>query len=329
MTPPPRDADGPALYRDMVRVRRVEERLQILYNQGAVNGPAHLSTGQEAIAVGSASALEPTDYALGTYRGHGHVIARGASLEAVIGELLGRQTGLCGGKGGSMHLTSVEHGYYGSYAIVGSQLPIACGFGWAAEIRDDDRVTVCYFGDGATNIGAFHEALNLAAVWELPVLFVCENNHYMEYTPIEDMISVERPAADRAGAYGLEPVTVDGNDVEAVAETVGEHAERARSGNGPALIEAETYRFVGHSAADPGAYRSDEEVDQWRERDPIPRLRERLVSRGVDPTRIDEIETNVEEEVRDAVTTAREAPRADPEAAWSNVWADGGWSWRN
>ena len=215
-------ADDLDLFAQMCFLRRFEERADSLYRQGLIHGPVHLGLGQEAIAVGAASVLRPGDYSLGTYRGHAHALARGAPPDAVLAELLGRAGGICGGKGGSMHITSVEHGYYGSYAIVGAHLPIACGLGWAAKIRRSGQVTVCFFGDGTTNIGAFHEAVNLAAVWRLPVVFVCENNWYMEYTPIADVIPVALPAADRAAAYGLGRVVVDGNDVMAVRQVAAE-----------------------------------------------------------------------------------------------------------
>ena len=191
----------------------------------------------------------------------------------MLAELLGRSGGTCAGKGGSMHITSAEHGYYGSYVIVGAHLPIACGLAWAARIRRTGRVTACFFGDGATNIGAFHEAVNLAAVWRLPVVRSCENNWYMEYTPIADVIAVPLPAADRAAAYGLDRIIVDGNDVRAVRRTVGSAVAAARDGQGPSLIEAQTYRLDGDSVADPGAYRPAEEVARWRKSDPLLRAR--------------------------------------------------------
>ena len=213
--------DGLDLYTRMCFLRQFEERADLLYRRGLIHGPVHLGLGHEAIAVGAAAVLRPDDCSLGTYRGHAHALARGAPPDAVMAELLGRAGGICHGKGGSMHITSVPHGYYGSYAIVGAHLPIACGLAWAAKIRRTGQVTVCFFGDGATNIGAFHEAVNLAAVWRLPVVFVCENNFYMEYTPIADVIPVALPAADRAAAYGLERIVVDGNDVAAVRDVVG------------------------------------------------------------------------------------------------------------
>ncbi len=226
--------------------------------------------------------MRTDDYTFCTYRGHNHTLARGVPMAPILAELFGRGTGLLGGKGGSMHLTSVEHGVMGSYAIVGAHLPIALGAAWSAQYRGTSQVAVCFFGDGTTNIGAFHEALNMAAVWKAPVVFVCENNQYMEYTPIGAVTAVPRPAADRASAYGLEPIVVDGNDPDAVWVVATEAIRRARAGEGPSLIEALTYRHGGHSRADPGKYRPDDEVKAWLARDPLPRYRERLLATGAD-----------------------------------------------
>jgi acetoin:2,6-dichlorophenolindophenol oxidoreductase subunit alpha len=220
-----------ALYRLQMRLRRFEKRAYDLFLQNLVKGTSHLSLGMEAIAAGFGEAMRAEDYTFATYRGHGHTLARGASMAGVMGELLGRDTGLLHGKGGSMHLTDVDHGVMGSYAIVGAHLPIALGAAWSAQYRGDPRVAVAFFGDGTTNIGAFHEALNLAVVWRLPVVFVCENNQYMEYTPISAVTAVARPAADRAAAYGLEAVVIDGNDADAVYLTARQFLDRARRGH--------------------------------------------------------------------------------------------------
>src|SRR5438105_8030990 len=206
------------LYRMQVEIREAEQRAFDLFLQNLVKGTSHLSLGMEAIAAGFAVAMRPDDYTFCTYRGHAHTLARGVPMAPVMAELLGREAGLMAGKGGSMHLTSVEHGVMGSYAIVGAHLPIAAGAAWSAQVRGSGQVAVCFFGDGATNIGAFHEALNLAVVWRLPIVYVCENNLYMEYTPIGAVTAVPRPAADRAAAYGLPPIVVDGNDPDAVDE---------------------------------------------------------------------------------------------------------------
>jgi acetoin:2,6-dichlorophenolindophenol oxidoreductase subunit alpha len=317
------------LHEQMVFIRRFEAKVDALYRQGRVRGPAHLGIGQEAVAVGAASVLRPGDRSIGTYRGHAHALARGAPPGAVLRELLGRAGGICAGKGGSMHITSVEHGYYGSYAIIGAHLPIACGLGWADQIRGDDAVTLCFFGDGTTNIGAFHEALNLAAVWSLPVVFVCENNHYMEYTPIADVIAVKQPAADRAAAYGLAPLCVDGNDVDAVRAVVGAAVDRARNGGGPSLVEAETYRHGGHSAADPATYRSTEEVAQWKLRDPLLRHAEQRRAAGVSDADIEVVTSGVAAEIERITMEALAAPSPPADTAWTDMWSDGSSRWRN
>lgn len=317
-------------YERLVFTRLFLQKVDTLYRQGLVHGPAHLGLGQEAIAVGTGSVLRTGDHSIGTYRGHAHALARGASAEAILRELLGREGGICAGKGGSMHITSVEHGYYGSYAIVGAHLTIANGLAWASKIKRTDAVTVCFFGDGAVNIGAFHESVNLAAIWRLPIVFVCENNQYMEYTPIAAMIPTERPAADKAAAYGLERVVVDGNDLEAVRRIVGAAVEAARGGLGPALIEADTYRLKGHSAADGATYRPPAEVELWKTRDPIPRYRAELVAAGrSDDATLDQIDDMARAEVDRlaALVLAADPPR--PEGVWTDMWSDGGSRWRN
>jgi pyruvate dehydrogenase E1 component alpha subunit len=321
--------DGIELYTRMSFLRRFGEKADSLYRQGQIHGPVHLGLGQEAIAIGAASVLRHDDYSLGTYRGHAHALARGAPPEAVLAELLGRAGGICAGKGGSMHITSVEHGYYGSYAIVGAHLPVACGLAWAAKIRRTGQVTVCFFGDGAVNIGAFHEALNLAAVWRLPVVFVCENNWYMEYTPIGDVIPVERPAADRAAAYGLPALVVDGNDVAAVQQVIGDAVAAARDQQGPSLIEAQTYRLKGHSGADGGAYRPADEVAWWAEREPLLRARAALLKAGTPEAALDEIDARARAELSALARHVLAQPAPDPATAWTDVWSDGGWQWRN
>lgn len=310
-------------------IRLFEKRAYDLFMQNLVKGTTHLGTGQEAVAAGVSQAMNADDYTFTTYRGHNHVIARGTPLTPIMAELLGRENGLMRGKGGSMHLLDVSHGILGAYAIIGAQLVIANGSAWSARYRGTKQVTVAFLGDGATNIGAFHEALNFAVVWKLPVVFVCENNHYMEYTAIGDVTAVRHPAADRAQAYGLEPITVDGNDVEAVYHNAHKAIQRARDGGGPSLIEADTYRHGGHSRADPGKYRPKEEVAEWLTKDPIPRYRAILVGRGVDEAALEEIEKNAREAVDRATQEAKAGPEPRLELAATNVWADGGHSWRN
>jgi pyruvate dehydrogenase E1 component alpha subunit len=318
-----------SIYRMMQEGRLFEKRVHDLFLQGLVKGTSHLGIGQEAIAAGFAAALRPEDLVFCTYRGHIHTLLRGAPMPALMSELLGRANGICGGKGGSMHLTDVAHGAMGSYAIVGAHMPIAAGAAWAAKARGTGQVVVCFFGDGTTNIGAFHEALNLAAVWELPVVYVCENNLYMEYTPISAVTAVEHPAADRASAYGLEPILIDGNDPDEVHATAVRTVERARSGGGPSLVEAVTYRHGGHSRADPGKYRPDEEVAAWLSRDPIPAYRDRLVAAGVPEATLAAIEREAQQAVERATEEARAAPPPDPRTVDTQLWADGGSAWRN
>jgi pyruvate dehydrogenase E1 component alpha subunit len=233
------------------------------------------------------------------------------------------------GKGGSMHLTSEEHGVMGSYAIIGAHLPIACGAAWRAQYKGDKDVSVCFFGDGTTNIGAFHEALNFAAVWKLPVVFVCENNLYMEYTPIADVTAVEHPAADRASAYGLERIVIDGNDADEVYRTAQKAFAKARAGEGPSLIECMTYRHSGHSRADPAKYRPEGELERWKQRDPIKIYRERLKQFGVSDKTIADIDASVMKEVDDATEVCKAAPNPPLDILTTDVYADGGWAWRN
>ncbi|HEX9642657.1 MAG TPA: thiamine pyrophosphate-dependent dehydrogenase E1 component subunit alpha [Acidimicrobiia bacterium] len=317
------------LFEAMVRARAFERRAYDLFLQGLVKGTTHLGLGQEAVAAGFAAAMAGDDLTYCTYRGHNHTLLRGAPMSALMGELLGRENGICRGKGGSMHLTDVAKGAMGSYAIVGAHLPIAAGAAWAAQVRGTSQVVVCFFGDGTTNIGAFHEALNIAAVWRLPVVFVCENNLYMEYTAISDVTAVANPAADRAPAYGLEGIIVDGNDVEAVHAVAVERIGRARAGDGPSLVEAKTYRHGGHSRADPGTYRPEEEIQEWLDRDPVVLYRARLDSAGVPAGELDAIVAAAAAEVDEATEASKASPVAGPEAVLTNVWADGGSRWRN
>ncbi len=317
------------MYRKMTELRLFEKRAHDLFLQNLVKGTTHLGTGQEAVAAGVSQAMNADDYTFTTYRGHNHVLARGTPMTPVMAELLGRENGLMHGKGGSMHLLDVSHGILGAYAIIGAQLVIANGSAWSAQYRGTKQVTVCFLGDGATNIGAFHEALNLAAVWKLPVIFICENNQYMEYTAIGTVTAVPRPAADRAASYGLEPVVIDGNDVEAVYRTAQAAIARARDGGGPSLIEALTYRHGGHSRADPGKYRPAEEVKEWLARDPLPAYRQVLLGRGVDEDTLDAIEKHARDAVDRATEEAKAGAEPGLELAETNVWADGGHSWRN
>jgi pyruvate dehydrogenase E1 component alpha subunit len=317
------------LYEQMAVIRAVEKAAYDLFMTGLVKGTTHLAAGQEAVAVGASAALRDDDYVVATYRGHHHAIARGATPFECLAELMSKATGLNKAKGGSMHLTKADHGMLGSYAIVGAHLPIAAGAAWSAKLRGTGQVAVAFFGDGATNIGAFHEALNLAAVWKLPVLFVCENNFYMEYTPIQSVTSVVNPAADRAGAHGLPAQIIDGNDVAVVYDAVAQAAVRARSGDGPTVIEAQTYRHYGHSRADPAKYRPSDEVAHWLQRDPLDVAKSRLTDLGVTDGEIADADERAARIVEEAIEEAKAAPDADPADALTDVWADGGAAWRN
>ena len=317
------------LYQLMVELRLFEKRAYDLFVENLIRGTSHLALGQEAIAAGYAVAMRPDDYTFCTYRGHCHTLARGASMAAGMAELLGRASGMMHGKGGSMHLTDVAHGAMGSYAIVGAHLPIAAGAAWSAQARKSGQVAVCFFGDGTTNIGAFHEALNLASVWKLPVVFVCENNQYMEYTPIGSVTAVEHPAADRAAAYGLERILVDGNDADVMYDMARQTIGQAREGGGPSLVEALTYRHGGHSRADPGTYRPDAEVREWLSRDPVKRYRERLLGAGITEAALTEIETSAQHKVDAATEEARNGAPARVDEIERQVWSDGGAAWRN
>ncbi|MGZ8571240.1 MAG: thiamine pyrophosphate-dependent dehydrogenase E1 component subunit alpha [Actinomycetota bacterium] len=317
------------MYRMMQEARLFERRAHDLFLEGLVKGTSHLALGQEAVAAGFAAALSPADLVFCTYRGHVHTLLRGAPMGRLMAELLGRANGICGGKGGSMHLTDVSSGAMGSYAIVGAHMPIAAGAAWAAQARGTGQVAVCFFGDGTTNIGTFHEALNMAVVWSLPVVFVCENNLYMEYTPIGEVTAVEHPAADRAAAYGLEGIMVDGNDADEVHAVAVRTIGRARSGAGPSLVEAKTYRHGGHSRADPAKYRPDDEVQAWLARDPIPTYRERLLADGVGASVLDGIEATALEAVDRATDEAKAGAQPDPASLETELWSDGGSAWRN
>src|ERR1700758_1164688 len=317
------------MYRTQVEIREAEQRAFDLFLQNLVKGTSHLSLGQEAIAAGCAAAMKPGDLSFCTYRGHAHTLARGVPMEQVLGELMQRDNGLMRGKGGSMHLTSVDHGVMGSYAIIGAHLPIACGAAWRAQYKGQKDVSVCFFGDGTTNIGAFHEALNFAVVWKLPVIFVCGNNLYMEYTPISEVTAVPQPAADRAAAYGLPKIVIDGNDADIVYRTAGAAYEKARAGGGPSLIECLTYRHSGHSRADPAKYRPEGELEKWKQRDPVKIYRERLRQFGVSEDIIAGIELHAKRRIDEATEKCKAAAAPALDILTTDVYADGGFAWRN
>jgi len=308
------------LYCTMLTIRRFEESIADLYRRGLVPSSAHVYIGQEAVAAGVCACLRPDDYVLSTHRGHAHSIAKGAPLDRLAAEILGRATGLNRGRGGSMRPCCPEAGVLYSCPIVGSNIPIAAGVGLSIRLRGTDQVVACFFGDGASNIGDFHEGLNLASIWKAPVVFVCENNQYAISVPVWRSTSV-RDIAARAASYSMPGLIVDGNDVVAVYKAAKWATERARRGEGPSLIEAKTYRWLGHHVGDPGtAYRSREEVEAWRARCPIKRLRERLLKNGVaSEEELADIEARVEDEVRKAMEFALSSPYPSPDELYEFV----------
>jgi acetoin:2,6-dichlorophenolindophenol oxidoreductase subunit alpha len=308
------------LLRAMLEIRFFEDACQRLFTRGEVRGTTHLCQGQEGICVGALRALRAGDTMTCTYRGHGAVLAMGAPLAETFGEIFGKSQGLCAGKGGSMHLTDISVGALGSHAIVGAHLPIANGAAFAAVQHGTDAVHVCFFGEGSTNIGGFHEALNLASLWKLPVIFVCENNLYGEYSPMAATTPIER-IADRAGSYGMPGLRVDGNQVLGVKEVVEAAAQAAREGKGPTLVEAMTYRHKGHSRSDPASYRPPGELEQWLERDPIALHEEALREQGVEEASLVAIREQAQSAVEAALEQARGWLEPEPEARFDHVWA--------
>jgi pyruvate dehydrogenase E1 component alpha subunit len=307
------------LYRKMLEIRYFEEKVYDLYGQNLVPGTIHLYAGQEAVAVGVCANLREDDYITSTHRGHGHCIAKGAQLNRVMAEILGKKTGYCKGKGGSMHIADFSVGMLGATAVVGAGLPIAAGAGLSIKLKKTDQVVACFFGDGASNQGTFHEAINMASIWNLPVLFVCENNLYAMGTHQTRVMAIEN-IADRASAYGIPGVAVDGNNVLAVYEAAREAVDRARKGEGPTLIECKTYRHKGHSRFDPATYRSKEEVEEWMKRDPIAQFKAKIFEmRALTKEETNKIEQEVTTAIEDAVKFATESPQPAPEEALENV----------
>lgn len=309
------------IYRKMLEIRLFEEKVFELYGQNLVPGTIHLYAGEEAVAVGVCENLRKDDYIVSTHRGHGHCLAKGASLDRTMAEIMGKETGYCKGKGGSMHIADFTVGMLGATAVVGAGIPIATGAGLSIKLRETDQVVACFFGDGASNQGTFHEGINMAAIWKLPVLYVCENNLYAMGTRQTQIMAI-RDIAKRAEAYGIPGITVDGNDALTVYKAAQEAVERARSGEGSTLIECKTYRQKGHSRWDPAAYRPREEVEDWLKRDPIRRMKKHLL----DAKCLSELEAaRIEKEAEDAVERAVEfavaSPYPKPEEALEDVYA--------
>ena len=309
------------ILKKMLEIRVFEEKVFDLYAQNLVPGTIHLYAGEEAVAVGVCTSLRKDDYIISTHRGHGHCIAKGADLKRTMAEILGKETGYCKGKGGSMHIADFNIGMLGATAVVGAGLPIAVGAALSAQLRKTDQVVACFFGEGASNQGTFHESINLAATWKLPVIFVCENNLYAMGTRQSRVMAIEN-VADRAGAYGIPGVVVNGNDVLAVYDVACDAVKRARSGGGPTLIECKTYRHKGHSRVDAAKYRPKEEVDQWLAKDPLKTLKERLLQTNtLNEGEIQKIEKEVSAEIEDAVKFAVDSQYPAPEEALEDVYA--------
>lgn len=304
----------------MLEIRLFEEKVQELFMQGLVEGTTHLCQGQEAVPVGAISALRDDDYLTITYRGHGHALMRGLSMDACFAELLGRSTGCCGGVGGSMHFTDVSKGLLGAFAIVGAGLPVALGAAYSAKLQGLDRVALTFFGDGATNIGTFHEALNVAAAWKVGVVFIIENNLYGEYTPLRETTPID-DLADRARAYAIPGAIVDGQDVFAVHKAVQTAVQRARAGEGPSLLEMKTYRFRGHSRTDPARYRPEGELARWQDRDPLTILGARLAEGVLSADAQAELRDEIQKVVDAAADRAQQAPLPTIEEVRSYVYA--------
>jgi pyruvate dehydrogenase E1 component alpha subunit len=310
------------MYEQMLTIRRFEEKAIELFEHNLIRGNIHPCIGQEAVSVGACTPLRRDDFMVNTHRGHGNCIAKGADLKRMMAELFGKSTGYCKGKGGSMHIADFEGGNLGANGIVGGGLPIAAGAGIGIQNRGTDQVAVCFFGDGATNQGTFHESLNLAALWKLPVIFVCENNLYGLSTPVREAVSADH-ISDRAMAYGIPGMSIDGNDIIAVHAKMVEAVERARAGEGPTLLDCITYRFFGHFTGDPGkgiTYRSKEEMGQWLERCPIKRFRERLIKeKRITEKRAKTMEATVTASIEEAVQFAKESPLPLPEEALQDL----------
>jgi pyruvate dehydrogenase E1 component alpha subunit len=310
--------------RQMLLIRRFEEKSGEAYSLGKIGGFCHLYIGQEAVAVGSIAALGPDDYITASYREHGHALARGMSPRAVMAELFGKAEGCSGGKGGSMHLFDASLGFLGGHGIVGGHIPLTTGMAFAAKYRNTDQVAVCYFGEAAVNNGAFHEALNMAALWKLPAIYICENNRYGMGTALERASAIY-DISQRACSYDMANAVVDGQDVLAVYEATAAAVERARTEKKPTLLEVRTYRFMGHSMSDPihGHYRTKEEVEEQRQRDPIQVWSKQLIDDGVmDEAAIRALDEEVQAEVMDAYEFAEQAPDPEPGELWTHVYAD-------
>jgi pyruvate dehydrogenase E1 component alpha subunit len=308
------------MYQTMYRIRKFEETVVDLFSENLIRGAAHVYLGEEAIATGACHVLKKDDYIVSTHRGHGHCIAKGGKVDKMMAEILGKSTGYCKGKGGSMHIADIECGILGANGIVGAGIPIATGAGMTSWIKKDNKVTLCFFGDGASNQVTFHESINMAAVFRLPVVFICENNHYAVFTSTEKALSVEK-VSKRSISYGIPGYSIDGNDVIAVFNTVSNAVKRARKGEGPSLIECNTYRWFGHFVGDPENYRSKEEVKKWKtEKDPIGIFKKKLIKEGVVKSgEFTCIENEIQKEIEDAKNFAKNSPEPEDKELWTDI----------
>lgn len=309
-----------SLYRMMLKIRRVEERLLTIFAEGTIPGFIHVSIGQEAVAAGVCAALTREDTIFTTHRGHGHAVAKGMDLKSFMAEIFGRADGACRGRSGSMHVASREAGVAGANGIVGAGIPISLGTAFASQFKNENHVTVCFFGDGAANEGAFHESLNLAALWDLPVVFVCENNGWAQFTAQSSYMKIGR-ISERAAGYGMPGVTVDGSDVMAVYKAAGDAVGRARSGKGPTLVECKTHRWFGHFAGDQQKYRSEEDIKEARAIDPLKQFRNYLTEKkGIHQSIFEEMDKEIAAEIDQAVAFAMASPKADPSDVYTDVY---------
>lgn len=310
------------IYEGMLRIRYFEEKARELFTSGEIPGFLHSYLGEEAVATGVCAVLEKDDYITSTHRGHGHVIAKGAQLDKMMAELFGKKTGYCKGKGGSMHIADFSIGVVGAVGIVGAGIPIANGVALASKMKKTKKVVVSFFGDGASNQGAFHEALNLASVWNLPVIFICENNFYAESTPQKEHQKI-KDVSIRAASYDIPGTTVDGNDVISVFEATQKAVKRAREDKGPSLIEAKTYRWMGHYIGDPASYRPKGEAEEWRKKCPIKRFRQKLLKEKLlQRDELEKIGKEAKKEIEEAVTFARKSPLPELNEALEDVYAE-------